>query len=144
MTAEQYLANVGVSTSPVNGLKTYLKGNVITAMEQFAKLKVDEATIEAHDLITELTEKANKFDALEKIVLKYYEVDENGEDDGQRQAIEEDARGDVQVDLGRMVQPDNPVRELAGQPPHRAKIHGNQTQRQPAPPAGVQDQGQDG
>ena len=80
MTAEQYLANVGVSTSPVNGLKTYLKGNVITAMEQFAKLKVDEATIEAHDLITELTEKANKFDALEKIVLKYYEVDENGED----------------------------------------------------------------
>ena len=46
----------------------------------FAKLKVDETSNEANDLIAELTAKANKYDELVAKVAKFGEVDENGED----------------------------------------------------------------
>lgn len=76
MTAEEFLSNVGVSTSPVNGLQTYLKGNVITAMEQFSDLKVADLKVELdklNKLIVELNEKAIKHDFLLKKVYEFYD-----------------------------------------------------------------------
>lgn len=42
-TAEGLLTHVGVTTSPVSGLKSYLKADVIQVMIKFAELHVEAA-----------------------------------------------------------------------------------------------------
>ena len=53
-TAKEFISNVGVTTSPVSGLKSYLKEDVKQTMIEFAKLHV-QAALEA---ATNLTNKS--------------------------------------------------------------------------------------
>ena len=43
LTAEEFLENVGVFTSPVSGLESYLQADVKASMIEFAKLQVEAA-----------------------------------------------------------------------------------------------------